>query len=318
MNRLFSLIIVLFLLGSIAPQVAHAQGADLLSQAGSLTSALGGGGTSGLQTGMDLFKQGKKVADPLMEVFSEMGPVQQYELGREVAARLLGAYKAVPASHPAAQYLARVGSTVALASNNPYPYNDYLFILLDSSEINAFATPGGFVFVTTGMLGFLQNEEELAAILGHEVAHVELQHGIQAVGKENSIKLAMAIKDVAVDESNLAGSGKPGSPEALKLMDELSGKMMNSIRTGYNVKMESAADSRSIAISQSLGYDPLALAGLLGRFKQATHSYGGANYPAEREALARACAQSLGAAASSPAHPVRNQRFVQAVGTLKR
>lgn len=297
----------------LLPQAARAQ-SDPFAQAMGILSQ-GGLDSSYVQRGAQLFEEGKKVADPLGEAFSEMGPLQQYQLGYEVAARILGAYPAVEPGHPAAQYLDRVGSTVALASNNPYPYNRrYVFILLDSAEINAFATPGGFVFVTTGMLKFVTSEEELAAILGHEVAHVELQHGIQSVGKENSIKLALAVKDVTATES---GVGQVvADPKAMELVDQLAGQMMENIRAGYNVEMESAADRRSVAISKALGYDPLALARLLARFKQATHTYGGAKYPENREALARARAASLSGAAFRP-NPARNQRFAQAASALK-
>lgn len=226
-------------------------------------------------------------------LYSEIGPVQEYQLGLALAARILPLYPVVPASDKAAKYVAEVGATLAAVSNDPTPYNGYSFLLVRSDEVNAFAVPGGFIFVTTGMLKFLRNEEELAAILGHEMGHVELRHGMSSVGKENVLKLFSLAKEAG---ASAAAKGHEGlAVEQLQsLADTLFDKMTTSIRNGYGIEMESQADWRSIQYLKLLGYDTAALHDVLERFKATKGSYGGASYPKERGADAQSYRNAFG------------------------
>ncbi len=216
-------------------------------------------------------------------IYNEIGPVQEYQLGLAIAARILPLYPIVPANDKAAQYVAELGATLAAASNDPMPYNGYSFVLVRSDEVNAFAVPGGFVFVTTGMLKFLKNEDELAAILGHEMGHMELRHGMSSVGKENVLKLFSLAKEVGT--SMATGDNETVAMTQLKtLADSLFDKMTTAIRNGYGVDMESQADWRSVQFLKTLGYNTKSLYDVLERFKEKKGSYGGASYPAERGA----------------------------------
>lgn len=219
-------------------------------------------------------------------IYSEIGPVQEYQLGQSVAARILPLYPPVPANEPSARYVSRLGAVLAAASNDPTPYNGYSFILCKSDEVNAFAVPGGFVFVTTGMLKFLRNEDELAAILGHEMGHMELRHGMSSVGKENVLKLFSLSKEVgsavAMGNSQKDEAAKLAAEQLKALADSIFNKMAESIRNGYGVEMESQADWRSVQFLKTLGYDTKSLYNVLERFKAEKGSYGGASYPAER------------------------------------
>ena len=215
-------------------------------------------------------------------IYSEIGPVQEFQLGCVVAARILPLYPVLPPKDPASAYVRTLGMTLAAASNDPMPYHGYMFLVVRSDEVNAFAVPGGFVFVTTGMLKFLNDEDELAAILGHEMGHMELRHGMQSVGKESVLKLFSLMKEVA--NSAVGGEGQAARQQLTALADELFGKLTTSIRNGYGIEMESQADWRSIQFSQALGYDTKALYDVLERFKAKKGSYGGASYPAERGA----------------------------------
>lgn len=216
-------------------------------------------------------------------VYSELGPVQEYQVGLSVAARILPLYPPVAPDDPAAKYVSRLGATLAAASNDPMPYNGYSFVLVKSDEVNAFAVPGGFVFVTTGMLKFLKNEDELAAILGHEMGHMELRHGMKAVGKENVLKIFSLAKEVGE-----TAAGDQASSEAVAqlkaLADSVFEKMTTSIRNGYGIEFESQADWRAVQFLKALGYDTASLYNVLERFKSVKGSYGGASYPAERGA----------------------------------
>jgi len=227
-------------------------------------------------------KAGEIAGDML---YSEIGAVQEFQLGKVVSSKILPSYKLLPYDHIVTRYMNLLGGALAAASCDPTPYKGYRFVVLDDDEVNAFAAPGGFVFITTGMLRFLEDEDEMAAILAHEIAHVELRHGIQAVGKEKVLKLFSMAKELAEDQSG-AGQAGQGSIEKqiATLADEIFSKMMSSIRQGYSVEIESEADWRSIQLSRVLGYDTTVLYNVLERFKEQKGSYGGANYPRERGA----------------------------------
>ena len=212
-------------------------------------------------------------------IYSEIGPVQEFQLGCVVASRILPLYKPLPPDDPRSAYVRTLGAALAAASNDPMPYRGYMFLTVESGEVNAFAVPGGFVFVTTGMLKFLKDEDELAAILGHEMGHMELRHGMKSVGKESVLKLFSLMKEVA---SATGGGNEAARQQLTALADELFGKLTTSIRNGYGIEMESQADWRSVQFSKTLGYDTRALYDVLERFKAEKGSYGGASYPAER------------------------------------
>ena len=218
-------------------------------------------------------------------IYSEVGPVQEYQLGCVVASRILPIYRPLPQDDPRSVYVRMLGATLAAASNDPMPYHGYMFLTVDSNEVNAFAVPGGFVFVTTGMLKFLKDEDELAAILGHEMGHMELRHGMKSVGKESVLKLFSLMKEVATMSGDSGDSTQTAARQQLvALADELFGKLTTSIRNGYGIGMESQADWRSIQFAKALGYETKALYDVLERFKAEKGTYGGASYPAERGA----------------------------------
>ena len=218
-------------------------------------------------------------------IYSEVGPVQEYQLGCVVASRILPLYPVLPQDDPKSVYVRTLGATLAAASNDPMPYHGYMFLTVQSDEVNAFAVPGGFVFVTTGMLKFLKDEDELAAILGHEMGHMELRHGMKSIGKESVLKLFSLMKEVATMSGDSGDSTQAAARQQLvALADELFGKLTTSIRNGYGIEMESQADWRSIQFSKALGYETKALYDVLERFKAEKGTYGGASYPAERGA----------------------------------
>lgn len=243
-------------------------------------------------------------------IYSEIGPVQEFQLGRAVAARVLPLYPRLPNDDPRSVYVNALGHAIAAASNDPMPYGGYIFVTLESDEVNAFAVPGGFVFVTTGMLGFLKDEDELAAILGHEMGHMELRHGMRAVGTEKILKLFSMLKELG------EGKGQNVLAEQVKsLVDEVFEQMFTSVRNGYGIETESQADWRSLQLSAALGYDTKALYDVLERFKSAKGSYGGASYPAERGADVLKYRRQLGYGdATAAGRDVRAARYRTAVG----
>ena len=247
-------------------------------------------------------------------IYSEIGAVQEFQTGKAVAARVFPLYKKVPEQDPRARYVNQVAQLVAAASNDPMPYAGLIVTLVEAKEVNAFAVPGGFLFITTGMLDFVHDEDELAAILGHEIGHMELRHGMTAVGKENVLKLFSLLKQIGTGE----GQGPAQSELEQKLrdmIDNLFGQMLSKIRDGYGVDLESQADWRSLQLSARLGYDSKALYEVLERFKQAKGSYGGASYPEQRGTDILRYREQLGIADGPvTGRAERKVRFAQSLG----
>ena len=108
----------------------------------------------------------------------QITPEQEAEIGRGVSAQLIATY-GLCEDKALTEYVELVGTVVASASDDPE--RPFHFAILDTTAVNAFSTPGGFVFLTKGMLLAASSEAEIAGLLGHEIAHVTLGHGIAAV-----------------------------------------------------------------------------------------------------------------------------------------
>lgn len=103
----------------------------------------------------------------------------EVEFGKEVGARILGTYR--PLNNPELNhYVNLVGRSVALHASRPEL--EFRFQVLDSDTINAFAAPGGYIFITTGALRMMSDEAQLAAVLAHEIAHVTEKHIVNELG----------------------------------------------------------------------------------------------------------------------------------------
>ena len=169
----------------------------------------------------------------------------EYELGRATAANILGQVPQHP--DPALRaYVDRVGKAVAARSERPkLPYQ---FFVLDQKEANAFAAPGGFVFVTSGALRLMTNEAQLAGVLGHEVAHIARKHSVQAIRKA---LIAQGVASAVLD---------PGSSQFLVIAANVAATV---ILKGFDRNAELEADSAGAAYALRTGYDPRALGGFL-------------------------------------------------------
>ena len=107
---------------------------------------------------------------------------EEYYVGRAVAAQILSRYK-LDQNPKLTQYVNEVGQTVARKSTRPNPFKGYHFAVLDTQEINAFACPGGIIFITRGLIQTCKNEDQLAAVLAHGVGHVANKDGINSISQ---------------------------------------------------------------------------------------------------------------------------------------
>src|SRR5258707_3771 len=122
---------------------------------------------------MELWSDVLRDADDFGLQLTRVSAHDETELGDSIANGIAAQHNGQSAFAP---YLTAVGNS--LARHTSRKGITYKFHVVQSSEINAFAVPGGHVFVTTGMLAFLHSEAELAGVLGHEISHIDLRHCI--------------------------------------------------------------------------------------------------------------------------------------------
>src|SRR5450759_1031115 len=107
---------------------------------------------------------------------------EEYYVGRAVAAQILSRYK-LDQNPNLTQYVNEVGQTVARKSSRPNPFKGYHFAVLDTGDLNAFACPGGIIFITRRLIQTCKNEDQLAAVLAQEVGHVANKDGINSISQ---------------------------------------------------------------------------------------------------------------------------------------
>ena len=219
-------------------------------------------GTSvGVATGKISTEQAESInkgAAAVGKAFEQLTPEQEYYIGRSVAATILASYK--PFDHAAAtRYINTIGKALALSSDKPETFGGWHFLIMDTDEINAFATPGGFILISRGMLRCCRNEDELAAVLAHEVGHVQLEHGLRAI-KKSRWTSAFTILG-AETAKNMGGKQLAELTTAFEgAITDVTGEMVNS---GYARTLEYEADAAAITIMNRIGYNPSGLANML-------------------------------------------------------
>ncbi|ACI21543.1 M48 family metalloprotease [Thermodesulfovibrio yellowstonii] len=195
---------------------------------------------------------------------------EEYYIGRAVAARMF-LYYTLYENHELTNYINSIGKVIALHSEKPFTFGGYHFALLNSNEINAFACPGGIVFLTKGMLKLAKSEDELAAIIAHEIAHVNHRDGI------NSIKQARWTEALTIIGTTAAK--QYGDEDLLKLVNIFENSIDDILKTlivnGYSKTQEYAADEKALQYLAKAGYNPYALLNVLERLRQSTKSEGG-------------------------------------------
>ncbi len=190
--------------------------------------------------------------------FEDITPEQEYYIGRAVAATVLDQYDPFPESVGNA-YLNRLGQTLALVSDRPETFGGYHFLILDSEEINAFAAPGGLILVSRGLLRCAASEDEVAAILAHEVAHVAERHGLQAI-KKSRITTAMTGLALTAAEQQTSGALAELTSAFSDSISDITSTLINS---GYSRAFEKEADLGAVETLKRAGYDPWALVRML-------------------------------------------------------
>ena len=185
-------------------------------------------------------------------------PLDSYYLGRAVAAKILTSYK-VYNNKELTQYVNKICQVLVINSDYPVPYNGYFVTILDSNEFNAFATPGGHIFITKRMVESASSEDMVAAVIAHELAHVMLRHGIQVINESKFENEMSAIADMMA--GNAAGMSAEAA-RAKRFRDYITNSIDTLIKSGYSQIQEYEADKEAVILLLNAGYDPTALLGM--------------------------------------------------------
>jgi len=174
--------------------------------------------------------------------------------GREVAARLLGRYRKYE-NEALMKYVTLVGRSLTM--NSSRPEIEYHFVVVDTPEINAYAAPGGYVFVTKGAISQMKDEAELAGVLAHEITHVSEKHIVKELniqGTEDSPAAGFA---------RLVGGSSDSARVAFAQAVDKAIDML--FKDGYKREDETRADKGAALLCALSGYDASALARYLER-----------------------------------------------------
>jgi len=184
--------------------------------------------------------------------FSLMSEAEEIRTGRQADVEVKKEY-GIYESPELQRYVNEVGQRMARTSHRPQLA--YHFTVVDSPEINAFALPGGYVYITRGLLAYLNSEAELAAVLGHEIGHVTARHSVQQYSAATAANVGATILGVLVPQLG----GQAGQTVV--------GLLGNSLLSGYSRDHELEADRLGAEYLARSGYNPQAMIKVIGVLK---------------------------------------------------
>ncbi|MCL2186088.1 MAG: M48 family metalloprotease [Treponema sp.] len=186
-------------------------------------------------------------------------PEQEYFIGRAVAANILSNYKIWNGSQELTDYLNLICAAIVINSPQPNLFSGYHVAILDSNEVNAFATSGGHIFVTRGLINVSKTEDALAGVIAHEVAHIQLRHGVKAI-KNNRVTEA-----ILLTATTAVGNALGMNVEELSdVFNESVGEIVQTmVGSGYSKEQEYEADIAAMYLMALAGYQPSGLLDML-------------------------------------------------------
>ena len=192
---------------------------------------------------------------------------QEIQLGRRGVAEVERQLTLLPPDHPMSKYIASLG--LRLAENAPGYKFPYTFKVVREKSVNAFALPGGPIYVHTGLID-AASEPELAGVLGHEISHVVMRHSTRQASRQMKAQLPLAILGGALG----AGVGGLAGSLAQLGMSFTAG----SVFMKYSRDAESEADMVGAQIAYDTGYDPEAIARFFQKLKEQSGGGGGPQF----------------------------------------
>ena len=189
--------------------------------------------------------------------FVLMSEQQEVALGAQTHTSVMQQYTVY--DNPRVQQLVeRLGQE--LAANSHRSHLDFTFTVLDSPEVNAFATPGGYVYITRGIMAYMNSEEQLAGVLGHEIGHVTARHGVRQHSAQTTSQTAAGLLGVLI-----AGATK--NKRTGQVIGQTTSQLGQAFVRGYGREHELEADRLGAEYLAGLGYDPDMMLGVIGILK---------------------------------------------------
>lgn len=196
----------------------------------------------------------------------QLSPQQEIVIGRQSAPKMAAQHGNLYPDQLLQNYVDEVGNRVvqsSIAKNSPYPFEFHL--LRDPQTVNAFALPGGQIFITAALLGRLNSEAQLAGVLGHEVGHVIGRHGAEHLAKQ---QLGSAL----VNAVGIAASDRPESGRQAAILAQAVNQMVN-LKYGRDDELES--DLLGFQFMTEAGYNPVGIVELMKILNSARGGAGG-------------------------------------------
>ncbi len=194
--------------------------------------------------GLDI---GKELLNNIGQALDTKPDEEEIAVGRQIAGNLLGASPLVK-DKALQKYVNSVGQWVANQSERPDL--EWHFGVIDSGDVNAFAIPGGYIFVTQGLYRLLENEAQLAGVLAHEIAHVVKKHHYSVIQKTRAVDFGSKLLSQKIGQDN-------------ELAQKLIGSGAEVVARGLDKNAEYEADQMGVVLSARAGYDQYALAEVL-------------------------------------------------------
>lgn len=268
----------------------------------------------GESSGSQLLKSVGNAGSSLSKAAETITPEQEYYIGRAVAATIFESYNLYNDKN-LTSYVNYICAALAANSDRPELFKGWYAAVLDTEQINAFATSGGHILITRGLISCAENEDALAAVIAHEIAHVQLQHSIKAI-KTSRVSTAL----LATTGAALTVSGQEELAEIADIMDESVNEIVTTlVNTGYSKSQEYDADAEALSILNAAGYDPAAMTEMLTMLeeKQKNSSGGFAStHPSAKDRLKKV-EKELKQYPSRDVNPVRTERFNSVMKTVQ-
>lgn len=203
-------------------------------------------------------RNSRKRPSQTRNVVSEDDVRAEIQFGHEVGARILGQY-ALLENNGLTKYVNLIAS--ALARNANRPELTFRVAVLKSDTINAYAAPGGYIFITKGAIDQMKDEAELAAVIAHEMAHITGRH----IVKELDIKGTDSSASAGITKM-VGGAGDPAKAAFASMVDKAMGILFD---RGYKKEDEKDADASAVMYIALAGYDPSAMVSYFDRIARA-------------------------------------------------
>jgi predicted Zn-dependent protease len=203
---------------------------------------------AGLLLGLGLGVPGGCAVNPVTgeRMFSVMSPGEEARIGREEHPKLIKAFGGLYDDRALADYVTAIGRRLTAASE--LPALGFTFTVLNSAKVNAFALPGGYVYITRGIVALANSEAELAGVIAHEIGHVTARHAAQRYSRRVAAGLGLTLLGVLTGSGDLVRAAGTGAELYLR---------------SYSRGHELEADTIGIRYLRRAGYDPDTMAGFL-------------------------------------------------------